>query len=173
MNIGVILRWPYPPYGGRYPLQSLTQAFGIDFYINSDGVVSYMPGDGSGAVTVSVRSNTGRWVDNPGGWQAYGDPINYGDGTVQNYWRSNGDWPKQPSFQAIFRGQSGQVVFPGVTIHSDPLVAGTAVTWRHGQIFADVSMTLAYLEHEYGHYLDEQMNGDMYYVFWRRVVERA
>ncbi|WP_144915997.1 hypothetical protein [Mucilaginibacter frigoritolerans] len=43
--------------------------------------------------------------------------------------------------------------------------ANSAITWPGGSIIADPTLTLAFLEHEYGHYLDELKNGSLYYIF--------
>jgi len=103
---------------------------------------------------------------NQGGWQKFGDPINFGDGTVQNYMSPSSPYSKTaPQFQAIFTGSAGVVKFPGVTISTGSSFPGTGLTYPHGSIVADVTFTLAYLQHEYGHYLDNMAHGDVYYIF--------
>jgi hypothetical protein len=103
---------------------------------------------------------------NQGGWQKFGDPVQYEDGTIQNYVQLNSPYSKNATqFQAVFTGSSGTVKFPGVTINTGWTRAGTAITWPFGHIVADQLMSLAFLEHEYGHYLDEQAKGEVYYMF--------
>jgi len=148
-------------------VQAAASGTRVDFYTNNDNVLSYTAANVSGGVTFSVQASNNSWsFANQGGWQKFGSPIDYADGTVQNYMLPSSPYSKNaPQFQAIFNGSAGTVKFPGVTITSGTSFSGTGLTYPHGSIVADVTFTLPYLEHEYGHYLDNMARGDVYYIF--------
>ena len=103
-------------------------------------------------------------VDGPIDAQGYrknGPPYQYVGGSVQNYTNdSNG------GKYAIFTDANGvQTTFPGATITDFGVMTGAGVTTANGGIhMSTVNNGLSDLQHEYGHYLQAQQLGTVYYI---------
>lgn len=101
-------------------------------------------------------------VNNPSydqeGYRKNGPVYNYYGGSVQNYTNDNG------GKYAIFKKDSGEEIkFPGATITDFVIYPGAGVTTSNGGIHADLSFSLKYLQHEYGHYLQAKIVGSYLY----------
>jgi hypothetical protein len=83
----------------------------------------------------------------------------YKDGSVQNYTNDLGG-----KFAIFVKSQTGQIVyFPGATITDFGVIQNTGATTSNGGIHADLTFSLAGLQHEYGHFLQAQKYGSFIY----------
>lgn len=92
------------------------------------------------------------------GYRKNGPVYYYNGGTVQNYTNDQG------GKYAIFTKVNGEKIrFPGVTITDFGILSHRGVTTSNGGIHADLSVSLKYLQHEYGHYLQAKHYGSVFY----------
>jgi len=96
---------------------------------------------------------------NQDGYRKNGQVYTYSEGSVQNYTNDLGG-----KFAIFIKNRTGQLVlFPGVTITNFGVLQNAGATTSNGGIHADLSFTLADLQHEYGHFLQAQKYGSFIY----------
>ncbi|MCX6264457.1 MAG: hypothetical protein NTZ47_07920 [Bacteroidetes bacterium] len=96
---------------------------------------------------------------NQDGYRKNGQVYMYKDGSVQNYTNDLGG-----KFAIFVKSQTGQIVyFPGATITDFGVIQNTGATTSNGGIHADLTFSLAGLQHEYGHFLQAQKYGSFIY----------
>jgi len=85
----------------------------------------------------------------------------YRDGVVENWASQSGG-----RMDATFIDRKGnRIELPGVNISPLWTQHNAGFTMATGNIYLDPANGLVDVEHEYGHYLDQQANGTLYYIF--------
>jgi RHS repeat-associated protein len=152
------------------------EASGLTAYGYAAGITAQTPPKGDkktlGNQTVNASYVNNKWndvvVDNGSDdaatystYQVVGDPIEYGDGTVQNYADGN-------KTAAVFMDKHGNlIVLPGVQVSSSFVTEGSGATPGNRKIYLSTARDangqyinrLLDLEHEYGHFLDAYNRG--------------
>jgi hypothetical protein len=116
-------------------------------------------------VEVPGEDNQGGGPDmrpaSPGSYYNAAGQLIYRDGVVTNWVSPNGN-----RMDATFIDRKGnRIEFPGVNFTPTFTLYNAGYTLASGMIHLDPANGLEDLEHEYGHRLDQMLNGTFYFVF--------
>ncbi|MEN9599824.1 MAG: hypothetical protein RL596_2143 [Bacteroidota bacterium] len=144
---------PYDPFAGNNdPLAGKELApdnFATDHYWED---FSYDNND-------SINPPTSYKVYDQNGYRKNGSVYHYSEGDVQNYTDDKGN-----KYSTFTKNSNGEIIFfPGATITNFGVKNNRGATTSNGGIHADLSFSLARLQHEYGHYLQALKYGSFVY----------